>query len=167
MTETPAEKPTSTLVVANPFVAADLRSISTYEDAVRLLQDNGINLRDAATEIGDGFLILENKDELIDKQFVILHATFGVGDYQRNQDGTPAEFCIMRVVSAAGKFIVTDGGTGINRQLREYIQETGTATGLVCSRGLRKSTYDTDASGQPTKDPALMTGKGTTYYLNV
>lgn len=162
MTEaaTTEKSKTSTLVVANPFEAADLRAISNYEDALRLLQDKGIDLRDAATEIGDGFIILDNKDELLDKPFVILHATFGAGDFG-------SEFCIMRVVSASGKYIVTDGGTGINAQLRAYVEEKGSATALVCQRGLRKSVYDTDASGQPTKDPNLFAGKGTTYYLNV
>ena len=152
--------PSTALSVANPFETEDLRSIADYDDAIKLLASQGVELRDAATEIGDGFVILENKDELLDKPFVVLHATFSVGDYG-------AEFCIMRVVSPSGKWIVTDGGTGINSQMRDYVEKNGSATGLVCQRGLRKSVYDTDASGQPTKDPNLFAGKGTTYYLNV
>lgn len=159
MSETNTE--TSTEVVQR-FDPADLRAIANYDDAIRLLTESGVTLRDATTEIGDGFILLENKDELLGRQFVVLHAAFAKGDY-----GDDTEYCILRVVSAAGKFVVTDGGTGIVPQMRDYISRNGNAAGLVCPRGLRKSEYDTDINGKPTTDKSLAVGKGTTYYLNV
>lgn len=144
------------------FDTETLRSIVNLDDAVALLEQHGITIRDAANEIGDGFTVLENKDELLGKQFIVISAQFAKGDF-----GGGAEFCILRVVSTAGKFIVTDGGTGIATQVRDCIARTGDAAGLLVKRGLRKSEYDTDKDGKPTSDKALVEGKGVTYYLAV
>jgi hypothetical protein len=77
------------------------------------------------------------------------------------------EYLIARVVTADGrKLVITDGSTGLCRQVREFETEYGTTRGLVCKRGLRMSEYFLGADGQPSLVDTG-NGKGATYYLNV
>lgn len=143
------------------FAPEDLRAIASFEDAKRLLMEQGVEMRDASHEIGDGFVMLENKDDLVNKPLIILAWMFTDGDFGD-------KYSILRLVTADGrKLVVTDGGTGIKAQLQEYTERTGIQQGLFVERGLRKSEYDTDVNGQPTQDKTLATGRGCTYYLNV
>lgn len=147
------------------FAPEDLRSLATLEDAVRLIEREFGGVADATTEIGDGFTMLEEKDKLLNVPMVVMQWVFATGDYTR--DGERTEYVIARILTEhAEKFIVTDGGTGICAQLREYEARTGRTGGLMCGRGLRKSEYDT-VDGVPTTDKSIANGRGETFYLNV
>ena len=157
MTETPIS---TEIEKRSHFETADLRSISSLEDAVRLLTDNGLTIADATTAIGDGFEMLEDKDLLIKVPFIALTWSFTQGDFG-------ADYLIMRIVTADGKkFVVTDGSTGLCRQVQEFERETGRTAGLKVERGLRKSEYFLGADNQPVSSDEGF-GKGYTYYLNV
>jgi len=153
-----AKESAQEVVKAQPMINPEtLRTISSFEDAAILAQETWGDVADASKEIGDGFLMLENKDLLIDKQFIALGWLFTPGDY-----GT--DFLIMRVVTrdpitvngeSVNKFIVTDGGTGLCQQVKEYQTRTERNGGLLVARGLRKSDYENEF------------GPGTTHYLNV
>lgn len=133
--------------VAIPMVnPSDLRSINTLDDAMAILASAGIAVKDATTEIGDGFVITE-KDALISEPFVIMSYVETPGDFGDT-------YAIIRCVSAKGKHVITDGGTGIKAQLAEYAQQGGNPVGLMV-RGFRKSEYVNEH------------GQGVTYYLNV
>lgn len=140
-------EPRATDVVKSDQLTAEvLKDISNFEDALNALRANGITPRDGSQELGDGFVMTE-KDNLINKNFVIMGYVFTPGDYDD-------EYTILRVVTGDGKFIITDGGTGIRDQLRNYLNGGNNPLGLVI-RGLRKSEYDNEH------------GHGVTYYLNV
>lgn len=150
----------SEIVKRESFDTADLRSLSSFDDAMRLFQDAGIPVADAAEAIGDGFEMLEDKDILVKQPFIMIQWAFTPGDFGE-------EYLIARVMTADGKkFVVTDGSTGLCRQVREFEQEYGAQRGLVCKRGLRKSEYFLAEDGTPSLTDTG-NGKGSTYYLNV
>lgn len=114
-----------------------LRSISSFEDAVNLLaQEMGGELHYADEVLGDGFGdVIDNKDDLIGKPLVFLSWKF-------NLNGEFGEFVIARVVTADGqKMILTDGSTGIKKQLMDHTYQHNTHGGLIVRKGLRKSDY--------------------------
>lgn len=130
---------------------SDLRAVTSFEDAARLLAEHGVAVADATTEIGDGFTLLDDKSALLNVPFLALQWTFAAGDF-----GPDSEFVVMRVLTSNGdKFIITDGGTGLYQQVRDYYDRTGSDGGLLVRRGLRKSEYDNEH------------GHGVTFYLNV
>lgn len=128
----------------------DLRSITSFEDAQRLLADRGLTLRDATHELGDGFKMLEDKNGLLGTPFILIGWGWAEGDYKNR-------YVIARVVTSAGdKYIITDGGTGICAQMKDYEESLkGGHDPLMVSRGLRKSEYVNEH------------GAGVTFYLSV
>lgn len=141
------------------FSDTDLRGITSFEDALRLAAEKYGSVIDAADEIGSGFVMLDDKDKLVNEPFVIISYTFPEGDF-RNDDGELSHFAVMRVVTKHGdRFVVTDGSHGIYSQLDEFYVRSGRKGGLLVGGGLRKSTYETEING--VMQPA------TTYYLNV
>jgi len=45
------------------FTADELRELSSFEDVQALFASHGIKVVDAADEIGDGFILLDNDDK--------------------------------------------------------------------------------------------------------
>lgn len=141
------------------FSDTELRSVSSFEDAMRLAAEKYGSVIDAADEIGSGFVMLDNKDKLVGEPFVILSYSFPEGDY-RDADGNIGHFAVMRVVTKHGdRFVVTDGSHGIYSQLDEFHVRSGRKGGILVNGGLRKSEYETEING--VMQPAV------TYYLNV
>lgn len=136
-----------------PFRPDTLREVTNFDDALALAQETWGGVASASDEIGDGFVMLDDtvggKDKLINVPFIALGWVFTLGDFG-------ADYLIMRVVTKeGGKFIVTDGGTGLCQQVKSYQERTGKNGGLYVERGLRKSEYDNEF------------GHGVTHYLNV
>lgn len=129
------------------FEDEQLQNVSNFEDAIALLDGQYSD----ASELGSGFEILSSKDQLVDKEFVIVQWNFYTGDM--------GEFCAMHVMTRdGGKYIVNDGSTGIYKQLRGFTNNTGKRSGMVCRHGLTRSDYKfTDENGN--ERPA------TTYYI--
>lgn len=137
-----------------------MRSIGSFDDALRVLEQAGIGAIDYSTEFGDGFQLLKGKDEkatLVGVPFVILGIKFAEGDYMK--DGKPGEFAILHVVTKDGrKCILVDGSTGICEDAKDIVK-TGRTAGVLVPRGLSRSDYDyIDDKGE--KNPA------TTFYLS-
>lgn len=150
-----AQESAGTIALSNPdevvsFDPDDLRSIASFQDAVRLIEtEMGGTLIDASQEIGDGFTMLDDKDKLINVPFVALQWRFTPGDFGK-------QYVIMRVVTESGdKYVITDGGTGLAQQMASFTERTKRTGGLLVKRGLRKSEYDNEF------------GHGVTHYLNV
>jgi hypothetical protein len=143
------------------FTAEDLYNVNSFDDAVSLLQKVGYSPADIipATELGDGFLELkkEEKAQLTGVPFLLLEAVWDEGDFA--EDG----YFQLKVVTKDGrKFRMSDGGTGIARQLHFLMQTRGLdyVPPMVCDRGLRSSTYDF------TDETTGKTTKATTFYLD-
>lgn len=136
-----------------------LGSITSFEDAIAVLKDAGIELH-STKEYGDGFELLKEKSKLVDVPFVILSMKFVDEDKSDFGDG----FVILHVVTKDGtKLIVTDGSSGICKQARLYAAK-GITSGLVCEAGLIRSDYDVDIPDKKTGE--MVSTPATTYYLS-
>lgn len=136
------------------FAVEDLAAIGSFSDALKLVADKlgEENVDIASQEIGDGFKLLDNKDQLCGVAFIAVTWGFHMGDH--------GEFVAMKVVTKDGlKYIINDGSSGIYEQLIGYSKKKNKQGGLLCEKGLRRSDYKyTDESGE--EKPA------TTYYLD-
>lgn len=102
---------------------------------------------------------LVDKDTLINKPMIILAWNFSQGNF--------GEFVAVKVRTADGLYVFTDGSTGIYEQIARYqerlIASDGwdkfVASGMMVPKGLRKSEYTyTDEDGKEV--PAV------TYYID-
>lgn len=159
----PTEETTQEVAKSNGgFSTEEMREIASFDDVQKLFEAHGIQVVDAAEEIGDGFSLVDNdeKSRFEKREMMILSWAFGQGDFKR-LDGTQSEFVAVRFVSPEptgeiGKFVLTDGGTGIYKQLREYTDRTDKTAGLYVKKGLRSSHYSNEFS-----DDAV------TFYLDL
>lgn len=123
---------------------------------------------DASEEIGDGWRILKDKNMLVNVPFVIVDYRFTDSDkYRDPETGEKTQFAILRIVTRealetdgkSGKWIVTDGSTGIMKQVGEWVTkkainlDADKVPALVCKGGLVRSDYEGPA------------GAATTYYI--
>jgi len=133
-----------------------LTNIKSFDDAKQVLADAGVQVTDIS-DYGDGFLVMD-KAELVNVPFIILDYKFADGDFT-GDDGKPQKFSITRLVTADNrKAILTDGSTGMRKQL-ERLERRGVTGGILCQKGLTVSEYEfTDEKGK--KTPAK------TYYFH-
>lgn len=146
---------TTKTVATKMFSEDDLSAIGSFSDAMALLNDARVEVV-STDDLGDGFIVCDNKDSLVKVPFVILNVKFSEGDH--------GEFSILHIVTEDGrKLILTDGSTGINKQAALYAGK-GRTQGILCPRGLVRSDYEYDdvdsKTGEVKKKPA------TTYYLS-
>jgi hypothetical protein len=116
--------------------SAQLSDIASFDDALKLAREmyGEAAVVAAADVIGDGFKLLDNKDQLIEVPFLALAWDFHQGDH--------GEFVSLKVVTRDGlKFVVNDGSTGIRDQLMQYSADKNQYGGLFCMKGLRRSDY--------------------------
>lgn len=134
-----------------------LTGITSFEDALALLNETygegGVVV--ASEVLGDGFALLDSKDKhkLVGEMFVIVSWSFHIGEN--------GEYVIARIVTATNKkLVLTDGSTGICRQLSTYSANTGKYAAMVVKNGLRRSDYTFENEQGEEKS-------ATTYYLDV
>lgn len=151
-----------------------LRSVATVSDAEAVLSDLGFIIPEEP-EYGSGFEMLDDKDRLLKVGFTILEWRFVKSSDFVDNDGNPGEYVAAQVVTALGeKYIITDGSTGIYKQLVTVTENRLKAqrpnvhprAGLRIPRGLRKSEYGINRkTGEIGKvgDPGM--DKAATYYL--
>jgi len=146
----------STEIVRRPqYSAQDMREIQSFDDALALMTEQGIAVEDATEAIGDGFVLLEDKNKLSGVPCLFMTWSFSDGEF--------GEFVAARVIAkldngSIAKYVVTDGSTGIYEQLRDFTKEHGgEIVGLKVMGGLRPSTYDKEIDGKMTK--------ATTFYI--
>lgn len=134
----------------------DLRNIQSFDDALKLLADEGHVVAHADQELGNGFSILNDKSNLCGVEMLLLSWNFNQGDM--------GEFVSVSLVArmpgtnVPAKLVVNDGGTGIYKDLRTYTDRTGKTAGLHIKRGFRRSDYTKVIDGKETG--------ATTYYLD-
>lgn len=162
---------TADIVQSASFSEAQLREATTMEDlvqmATRAYGDGGT--LNAGDVMGDGFTLVKDLTPFVGKLVFILEWTFRPGSFGKNY--VTLRFAVQ---DAPGhpikKLVYNDGSTGICEQLASVTRDTGRYGNMVVQGGFRVSEYDTIESGEPWKpdmDPALKSGKGRTWYLNV
>lgn len=123
----------------NPFTFTneELRSVSSWDEAISLIQSRG-EIRFAHDIMGDGFALLDDKTKLIGVPLVFVEWRFSEGDY-----GT---FVSARVFAKEqngfARYIINDGGLGIRAQLEEVTETQKITGGLAIKKGLRVSEYE-------------------------
>lgn len=134
-----------------------LREIESFDDALALLQETygSEALETADKALGDGFALTHNKDQFLGVPLVFVWWTASDGSYPDPETGELRKFVSARIVTkTGGKFVITDGSSGISEQLMRYGAETG-KNFLVARKGLRVSRYKNE-----------YTDEGTTYYVD-
>lgn len=139
------ETDTASVVPSTPRISVEAYAgITSFEDALAIVQDVfGGEVVDSA-DLGDGFALVEDKMALIKVPFIILAANFSEGDYRR-EDGTMGTFVSCRIVTEDGrKLVLNDGGSGIHDQIQMLWAMKPETQGkpIVCRNGLRVSEYD-------------------------
>lgn len=149
--------------LAPQAVSGELQEIDwatlSYDDAQKLFEGQMVDA-DAET-MGDGFVKLPHKDQLVGKAFLIVRGTFTPGI------GKHGEKVTLRVITADNlRYFFSDGSTGIYKQLRKLVPEPTQTFGQVkCPKGLRASRFHWDeATQRVTKDGEP---NAATYYIDV
>lgn len=166
------------VVLSVKYDTADLRNISSFQDAIELAGAVFGGLEEAGTVLGDGFTLLKTdgaKARLVGKPMLLLEWSFYPGEFGE-------DFAALRIVAqedngTISKYIVNDGSTGIAKTLREYTANTGRSGGLLVRNGFRESSYlycedcgtakditDAHKSFEGYKDHKV--GRATTYYID-
>jgi hypothetical protein len=137
-----------------------LRSITDFNAAVALVEQEFGGIAVASEEMGDGFTLLltEDKIRLVGVPLMFLRWDFHLGE-------TTGEFVSAHVVTKdGGRYIINDGSTGIHAQLWAYTEKHQRQGGLFVEKGLRKSDYMVEIpdpkTGEMKEQPA------TTYYID-
>ena len=130
---------------------AQYREINSWDDALRLAQEQYGDVQAASSAIGDGFALLttEQKQQLVGVPCLFLSWSFSASEVGERDD--------------ARKVVVNDGSSGVYQQLKDYTTESGRDGGLIVARGLRRSDYTytvTEGKDAGKEKPA------TTYYLD-
>lgn len=168
------DKGTAELVVPRAFADSDLAEVDSWETAMSLV-DAAFGLRNAGEELGSGFRMADDEvmARLVGAPLILMQWVFYPGDFGK-------DFVAVNAVQrhdngSISKWIITDGGTGICDQLKEYTKRTGRNGGLGVPKGLRVSNYYIDRetkealSKQQVRE-YMTIGKAmdpaTTYYLD-
>lgn len=147
----------------NKMTFEDLAAIASFEDALRIAGEDGSLI--GAEALGDGFRIETDKEKLVGVTFVVV-------DWDYGKNVTMGEkFIIIRLVTQDGrKLIITDGSTGIMRQLEMLFQVSkGKLRRVLCNGGLRASQYwiaEEMGVGIVQADYAGKKKLATTYYID-
>lgn len=135
------------------LVTAGTREIESFDEVAELLQS-----APGEVLVIDDYQKLDDKSQLINVPFFINRWWFAEGDM--------GEFAVLRCVTSrpvrtpAGetdKVVVSDGSTGIFRQLREVTKKTERTAALMVRNGLRVSQYTAETESGPKM--------AETYYL--
>jgi hypothetical protein len=173
--ETPAA-PSAEVAVLDGAVALEYaKSFNNIADVQQYFASLGVELTAGEDELGDGYERTDNKDRFCDTPLVLVDWTV----FMSSEFNQPASS--IRIMTFAGeKFRISDGSTGIHKQLEELTAvrvRQGRPTprqGLILKGGLRKSEYWISVvDGLPLnaqeaeETPLELRRKAKTYYLNV
>ena len=136
------------------FLFDELVDVKSFAHAVELARQTGAFF--ASGVLGEGYQLIENKDEIVNVAQIWLDWRISTSDKFRTKDGEPGTFVVVKLVTEDDrKLMFTDGSTGICKSLVDYTKRGGRPPLVVA--GLKKSTYQTeDANGNPIE--------GTTYW---
>lgn len=135
--------------VAGLLDDSTLADIGTFTDALQTINDAGIKVTDI-TDLGTGFRVVPDKQQLVGVPFVIIGWKQRVGEY--------GDMTVAFIVTEPGdKWILVDGSTGIHNQLSSLTRR-GVTGGVLVRDGLTVSSYEYE-DGDGNKRPAR------TFYL--
>jgi len=163
------------------FSKDELSAIDDFDAAIALAIGAYGDIVDAGDDIlfGDGFKVATDKvkrNRLCDTPLLFLDWAFKESEFDPEREWVVAHVVQRLENGGVAKWVITDGGTGIARDLRAYTDKTGRDGGVLFNEGLRVSDYLTDAetgvphSKQEEREYMIArkkTAPATTFYLNV
>lgn len=146
-----------------------LRSVESFDDAVRLAAEVHGVVTDYAEQYGTGFSVID-KSAFVGKTIMLLDWRFSAGDYG-------SMVSVVAHAKDGTKGIINDGSTGVHDQLRDITLADGIHGGLMVPFGLTVSDYPTcKECGKPRPrdvvecnvcgDMSEDRSTGHTYYLD-
>ena len=129
---------TGEVVPVNSIAAVDSMSADEYE---KWLKKEGITVEEF--DGGSEWDLVGNKETLIDQDMLIARIRFN-----DTESGNFVSVCAYTVPDG-NKVVFNDGGTGVYKQLQNYVRKHGRTTAIRCPKGLRVSRYKfTDTDGK-------------------
>lgn len=158
--------------ITRPIDNDQLRNVRDFGSAMELLESMGVPLVDSSEELGTGFTKTDNKEQFVGVPLVVLYWSFHDGDF-----GEDPFVAIHLVTKDGGRYILTDGSTGIRDELRKWTENNnGRTHGMLCQNGLSKSEYKYCENCKSTNSRKATTcrtcntskdlGKAFTYYMH-
>ena len=145
----------SEVATTQPILSdAQRADIKSFDDALAMFAQAGMQVT-SITDYGDGFEAGADKANFVNVKFLIVDMKMVLAE----KSDYGSDFAVIWVVTVDGrKAILTDGGTGVCRQVETLIARKA-ALPIMCEKGLTVSEYSyTDEKGKQT--PAK------TYYLD-
>lgn len=160
------------LVHSETYTDAELAALTSFEEAAELAAKvHGVVTAD--TVIGDGFSLIKGDDakrRYVGRPVMLMSWKFVPGDFG---DEFVVAHCVAPTDNGGmAKFIITDGSTGIAKELRQLTDQTGRTGGLLVHSGFRESAYPfcTECNKAVNNDHSAETGHKTapksTFYLD-
>lgn len=167
-------------LVPAKFSRDDLGLIDSFDSAVALAMGVFGDVLDAADEplFGDGFKVAteEDKRNLKGVPLLLLDWRFQESDFGADGDQYVIAHAVQRLDNGGvKKWVLTDGSSGIARDLKNYSDKTQRDGGVLFKGGIRVSDYQTDGeTGMPLSKTQvreyMVKGKkiaqGHTFYLD-
>lgn len=147
----------SSLMVSDDIVT----SFASMHDALAYFnaEEGVMNAEDV---LGDGFTVIRDKTLLVNVPFLAVDWDFIPGEQ--------GLYATVRVITSDGrKYRISDGSSGICKQLKDFTEKHITQRGLLVKGGLVKSEYPITTTGEackeddPNRDPNR---QGSTFYLS-
>jgi hypothetical protein len=160
------------MVVSKTFTDDDLRALTSFEQALALTQQTHGEVVDAANVLGNGFVVLDNRNKakLVGVPVLLMDWQFNAGNFGRF---VSAYLVAKNDDGSIGRWILNDGSKGVAETLAKYTEDTGKSGGLLVQTGLRSSDYTFCSECRGAVDPfedsdhRAFHGPATTYYLAV
>lgn len=137
------ERPAAEVMVVRAFKDDELRALDSWDAAMAAAVEEYGTVANVGDELGNGFAIASEEDQerLCGVPLLFLEWSIVDGDF-----GPYVSARVIQRLDDGGikKWIINDGGQGINIQLQEYQERTGKTGGLGAKRGLRVSKYYID-----------------------
>jgi len=152
-----AEVISDAVAIVTPLTDQEMYELVNFDDIYEALLSKGEV--GSSAELGDGYTMLEDKNKLVDVPTLFVQWKFITSD----KYGDESEFVVAHVATKeAGvtrRFVIVDGSTGINTQLRTYTNRNqGRQSGMLSVKGLRRSDYKVEVEGKFIE--------ATTFYIN-
>jgi hypothetical protein len=120
--------------------AEDIPFVETFEEAIRHFGGEDLLSLDAI----DDYVKLDDKNQLVDTPFIVVKFWFSTGEILDEATGEVREtvYATAQLITAdSRKFTITDGSTGVRKQLQKWYERTGRWGGVPARSGLRVSRY--------------------------
>lgn len=126
-----------------------LGTIDSFDAAMGLAEDTfgGVTFAHEEPLLGNGFRVASHDDKLhlVGVPLLLLDWTFNESDFGQERDWVMIHAVQRGGAGEAIKWILSDGGTGIAKDLKTFTEKTGRDGGLLVKKGLLYSKYFIDS----------------------